>query len=468
MPLKYLLEGAYWLYDFADRARMSRQSRSYLEHSQRQRFRRLVRFAQRHSPYYAALIKRLGIDPRNCQVQDFPVITKQEVATHFDQIVTDRHIRRQGLERFVEHSSDPTELYQDRFYVVHTSGSSGFVGYYVYTIREWIRGCSQQVRFLGRLALRRRMAFVGAAGGHYTGASLALTGTRPVNRLFFNCRAYDVNRPISEVVQELNAFQPRVLTGYGAALYVLALEQIAGRLQIRPDRIVNSGEPMLSGSRPFIEQAFQAPISNVYACSEHLFMGASRDQQSGLMLFEDDLIYELFDHHACVTNLFNRTMPLIRYRMDDALHAQAADATTSGSRGASPFTVVRDVVGRCERPIVLRNELGEDDFIHPLVMTELVARHLLAFQLRILDHTSFVLRAKLEPNLTAVQREACYHDMHQYLMRVLKSKRMDRSVRYQIEEVDGFQVDHKSGKFRLIETPDTYESLLHQRTNRAA
>ena len=456
------LEAVYWLYDFADRWQVAKRSRAWLDQSRLRRFRRLVRYAQRHSPYYADLLKRHAIDPQTCTVADFPVLTKQVVIEHFDEIVTDRRVRRADLERFVGQSSDPTHLYQDRYYVVHTSGSSGRVGYYVYNVREWIRGCSQQIRFLGGLSLRRRTAFVGATSGHFTGVSLALTGTRPINRIFFDCRAFDLNCRTTDVIASLNDFQPQVLTGYGTALYLLALEQDAGRLRIRPQKIVSSGEPLLSGSRPFIEQVFRAPLVNVYTCSEHLFMGASRPQRAGLQLLEDDLVYEFHDDHTCVTNLFNRTLPLIRYRMDDALRPM------EGACGAGPFIVVQDVVGRCERPIVLLNNQQEEDFIHPLVMADLVAQYLLAFQLRIVSRSHFIVRVKLQPGIDEKQREVAHREIEQYLSKILQSKQMDKAVRFRIEEVDHLPVDPRTGKFRLIDTQDTYESLLPKRGARAA
>ena len=40
---------------------------------------------------------------------------------------------------------------------------------------------------------------------------------------------------------------------------------------------------------------------------------------SNIVLHDHDLIYEFYPDHSVVTNMFNETLPLIRYRMADIL-----------------------------------------------------------------------------------------------------------------------------------------------------
>ena len=59
---------------------------------------------------------------------------------NFDGIVTDRRITKQGIAEFLSRSTDPNELLFDEFRVLHTSGTSGEVGYFVYSKPDWYRG----------------------------------------------------------------------------------------------------------------------------------------------------------------------------------------------------------------------------------------------------------------------------------------------------------------------------------------
>src|SRR5262245_59965124 len=106
-------------------------SRAQLEELKLCKFRELVRHAQRNAPYYAQLIEERGIRVDSCTPQDFPTLTKTILMANFDRIVTDKRITKQGIAEFLTHSSDPNDLFLSRFRVLHTSGTSGEVGYFV-------------------------------------------------------------------------------------------------------------------------------------------------------------------------------------------------------------------------------------------------------------------------------------------------------------------------------------------------
>ena len=60
--------------------------------------------------------------------------------TNFDEIVTRREITKRSIAEFLSRSHDPTELFLGKYRVIHTSGSSGEVGYFVYSPEDWARG----------------------------------------------------------------------------------------------------------------------------------------------------------------------------------------------------------------------------------------------------------------------------------------------------------------------------------------
>lgn len=436
------LESYRWIKALWDQRCNARMSREQLEASQLRKFRRLVAYAQRHSPYYRALIEQRKIDPARCVPTDFPVLTKMEVIRHFDDLVTDRRITRERIAEFLAHSTDPAEMFEGRFHVVHTSGTSGTVGYFVFSHRAWIKGSVHVVR-VSPLRWRRRTAFIAATRGHFAGASLMLTGNEGSNWFFYDVRAFDVGQPISQIIDALNRFQPKMLCGYATMLRALAEAQERGELRIRPTQLGSGGEPLLPEVKAYLERVFQVRVFNDYASSEHLHMAMSLPGEEGMFLMEDDLIFELHDDHTCVTNLFNETMPLIRYRMDDVLVPEL-DQT-----GRYPFTRVKEIVGRNEDALRFINSHGVEDFIHPIVIVEFIVSGLHGWQVVLESDVSFRFRAQLDAGLPQNRHDATLARIHEKLSAILAEKEMG-NVKFEIEPVDSLEIDPHSGKFRLV------------------
>lgn len=436
-------ESYLWLKALWNHRRNGRFTRLQLEAAQLRKFRKLAAWAQARSPYYRRLMKDRQIDVATCLPADFPLLTKQEVNEHFDEIVTDRKISRQRIADFLAHSADPAELMDGKYHVLHTSGTSGTIGYFVYSKADWIRGASQVAR-ASKLRWKKRVAFVAATQGHFAGVSLMLTGNQGSNSFFHDVRTFDVGQPLGKIVEELNRFQPEVLSGYAAILKMLAEAQERGELRIQPTELGNGGEPLLPDVKLYLERVFGVPVLNGYASSEHLYMAMSLRGVEGMHLLEDDLIFELGHDYTAVTNLFNETMPLIRYRMDDVL---VPDREAPPSR--YPYTRVREVVGRQENALVFTNVHGQEDFIHPIVVAELVVPGLNAWQVVLENKTSFRFRARLEDHLKGEERTNAHQAVHRTLQGLLAGKEMS-NVRFEVEEVDELAIDPHSGKFRLV------------------
>jgi phenylacetate-CoA ligase len=300
---------------------------------------------------------------------------------------------------------------------------------------------------------------VAAARGHFAGASLLVTGNCGTNRLFFDVQTYDVSRPMDQIIPALNQFQPRALTGYAGVLERLAEAQEDGALSIRPRVIVSGAEPLRPHCRAILENAFRVPVVNAYASSEHLFMALTLPCSEGMYLLEDDLIFELHDDFTCVTNLFNDTLPLIRYRMDDVLIPQQ-DASDR-----YPLTKIRDLVGRSEDSPVFLNQDGVEDFIHPSLIGELLVPGLKSWQIQLVDQTSFVFLARFEANRGRDEKQAVRRQIREQLRAILTEKRM-QNVAFQIEEIDRLKLDPVSGKTRMILRPERQERASHSREPR--
>ena len=323
--------------------------------------------------------------------------------------------------------------------------------------------------------------FVGAGGGVLGGHLLGWRCVCVVERDFYaasvlvarqndgslasfpiwdDVRTFDVGQPMSLIVDQLNIFQPQVLTGYATVLRALGEAQERGELIIRPTQLGNGGEPLTPDVKAYLERIFRVPVMNAYASSEHLYMGMTLPGVDGMHLMEDDLIFELGTDHTCVTNLFNDVMPLIRYRMDDVL------VPDNSGHSHYPFTRIKEVVGRHESPLVFTNQHGRDEFIHPIVIVELVVNGLKAWQIVLESKTSFRFRARFDENLTVHERQAAHECLHQKLIAILEEKEM-LNVRFEIEPVKSMELDPVSGKFRLVMREPQVNSHRNKSTQRS-
>lgn len=423
--------------------RNEKLNREEFEKKRQKKFIKLVKYVNAHSSFYADVIRNNKIDINNCRPEDFPVITKSEVMKNFDRIVTCKDITKAGISGFLEESEHYSQLYKDKYHVLHTSGSSGEVGYFVYSEADWARGCTQLFRMNKRESRKLKFAFYGVDTGHYAGISTASAGEKIGGRTNYIFKSFNVQAPLASVVQELNAYQPDYLIGYASGVKLLAEEQNKGNLNISLMNVSCSSEPLTTKDRQLMETTFNAPVMNLYASTEFLVMGVGRKDYQGLVLLDDDLIFELHEEYTCVTSLFNRTMPLIRYKMRDVLIPQ------DGISQFPPYMQIEELVGRMEQSPVFKNKNGVEESIPPSVIMTLYVNDLRRFQFHITGKTSFRFDVCLEKRTTEDQRLVALQNIERKLTQILSERDMDNVI-FEIKELDDIHADPKTGKFKVI------------------
>jgi len=165
----------------------------------------------------------------------------------------------------------------------------------------------------------------------------------------------EVELPVAEIVAGLNQWQPAMLLGYPTALALLAAEARAGRLRIVPRRVIASSEPLLPETRQALEQAFGAPVANMYGTSEAGPMAVGCWRGTGMHLCDDLVIVEPADQdgrpvppgtasaRVYVTAPANPVLPLIRFELTDQV-----TVTGTACPCGSAHTLIADVQGRLE------------------------------------------------------------------------------------------------------------------------
>ena len=419
-----------------------KKSREKILQLQEKKFRKMIKFAYKNSSFYQDLYRSKGISEKDLDVikiDDLPIVDKDVIMDNFDDVVTTQDINKQGILDFLEKSKDPNELYLNKYHVVHTSGSSGKIGVFVYSKKDWDSFFPYITRVFDFKLKKNKSVFFGAAGGHFLGASFSAWLDIGLSRFFVNSRIFDITKPLTLHIKKLNAFQPNILGGYFTGLKILAEEQEKGRLQIHPDVIVNCGEGIITKDKEYIEGVFGVSMTNLYGLAECAVMGVGKNRYDGIYLMDDLALVEIRKDHALLTNLYNKTQPLIRYRINDFFEEKIDTCRQM------PFTLVNNIVGRNEYMLWLENYEGKMDFIHPLVIVEFYVKGLEKFQIVVKDKKSFDFLAVI----TDTDKEQVVNKIREKLDKLLLEKKFT-NVRYHVKVVDNLSVDPKTGKFKLI------------------
>ncbi len=140
----------------------------------------------------------------------------------------------------------------------------------------------------------------------------------------------------------LRAFAPAALQAYPSSAALLAHWLIERGETIPLKAVITSSETLLDDQRDAIERAFACPVIDYYGTAERTALIA-RCERGAYHACWDYGVTEFVDDEIVGTPLFNRAMPLLRYRSGDTI-----EAGVSGERCpcARSFPVVGRPLGR--------------------------------------------------------------------------------------------------------------------------
>jgi phenylacetate-CoA ligase len=309
----------------------------------------LLRHATQTSPFYR---RQLGGDPVGARLDELPTLSKATLMAYFDEIVADPALH---LAQLREHLAGPSgnEPLHDHL-IMTTSGSTGQPGIFVYSredLAPWAAGLMRAMTLFG-VTPPMRMAGLGSPSGMHISRHLvaALLAGRPSNAP----RTSNAT-PMPELVETFNRYQPEVIAGYTSMQALLAEEHLAGRLRIAPHVIAYAGEVLTVHMRSRIREAWDVEPLSLYSATEAGIIASGCTAHVGMHLWEDLVLVEVVDEHdrpvppgvpghrVLVTNLVNRTQPLIRYEITD-LVTMAEGPNPTGM----PFRRIADISGRSD------------------------------------------------------------------------------------------------------------------------
>ena len=351
-------------------------TRQQLEAHQAKALQDLRQYAYERSPFYQKFHKGLIGRP----LQELPVLTKAMMMEHFDELVTDRSLHLEDVRAFAT-QGEAGQRYENRYYVNATSGSSGHPGFFLFDEAEWayvLASFARSQEWSGvriNLTQRQKMATVASVSPWHMSSQVAATVKswwRPSLRL-------PASQPLSRTVDELNAWQPQVLIAYASMSGILAEEQLAHRLQIKPQVVYAASEVLTPQTVKRVKEAWGIEPFNQYVATETASIAAEHESCRRMHFFEDLVITEVVDEQyrpvpsgeygakILVTTLFSRTQPLIRYEINDSVRVSVAPHDCG-----LPFAVLESIQGRVEDSITLPAVSGGEVLIRPLVINRIM------------------------------------------------------------------------------------------------
>jgi phenylacetate-coenzyme A ligase PaaK-like adenylate-forming protein len=357
-------------------------SAARLRAHQRERLLAIVRHAATHSPYYRERFAGIELSD-DLDLAALPRLDKATMLGSFDELVTDRRLTLAGVEQHLtelegaDSRSEPMLFGEYR--AMASGGTSGRRGLFVYGRDDWtevlaggpVRAGNAYFAFAPRLPRWRFVTIFADYPLHMSGRvnhSLDV-GVHRILRL-------DARMSHGDLIEALNAFRPQGLSTYPSMAALLAERQRGGELRIHPQVISTGGEVRTAEMEKRIVDAWGQTPFNIYGATEMgAYSAVECNRHTGLHLFEDQVLIEVVDDEyrpvpdgapgsrLLITNLYNRTQPLIRYELNDLI-TLSPDPCPCGR----PFRLLKSIDGRSDDVLEMPATDGGTIKVHPLTL----------------------------------------------------------------------------------------------------
>jgi phenylacetate-coenzyme A ligase PaaK-like adenylate-forming protein len=440
---------------------------------QQRLLRSLLKHAATHSEFYRELYE--GIDTSNCPLSDLPVVTKSVMMDNFDRLVTDKRLKLQEIQNWMQEKKSDGKKYLGEFIPIGTSGSSGVTALIVYHRKalELVQAnlfarsslMSKKLtlydftKMLAHLLLGRKVRIAGVCVPRGS-VHVMLRTLPPLHRLFTKSKLISSLISTHQIVKELNEFQPDILVSYSFLIALLAQEQLAGRLNIHLNHPASSvsggGEPVTEHTQRLTQMAWSRNLHNIYASSECWAMATSCQGFDRLHVMSNLCILEVVDHaynpvprgqygeKLLLTNLFNFVQPIIRYEIEDVI----GYANKSCGCGSSLPTLM-PVRGRITELIYFQKAEGGYERVHPFTFIVPLYYMQDLRQYQIVQTARNELAFYYVPQSDDVDIEK---QLAQTLQEALAQVDLERLVKLKLKRVESISRDKQSGKFEMIKS----------------
>jgi len=398
---------------------------------QLQSVREIVSHAYETVPYYRRLFDECGMQPNEVRSFDdfrrIPLLTKQAIREAGDTLLSN-HYPKAAL-----HGKK-------------TSGSTG-VPLHIWVddaAMQFKRGCTLRSDEWSGWRFGRRVAKVwGNPEYRKFGWRGRLRNVLLDRSVYLDTLCMD-EAALNEFAGQLRRSPPSLLFGHAHSLYLFAQFVASRRInEIRPDGIIATAMVLHDWQRRAIEDVFACKVTNRYGCEEVSLIASECEVHNGLHVNADGVFVEILANHRpapagepgtiVVTDLVNRAMPLIRYKVGDV--AAAATRLCPCGRG---LPLLERLEGR--ESDYVTTEFGE--LVSGISLTENFALHVPGVaQMQIVQEAITQFRFRI---VAGSEFGPASHDR----LRSLVRERFGPNTRYEVEFVAEIPQE-PSGKYRF-------------------
>ena len=290
-------------------------SRQQLEDTQWNRLLEMWKFLWHHNDFYIKRFNEAGLTIKSLRspndINLLPVLTKKDIRAETNAMIS-RGFRKENLLHF------------------KTGGSTG-KALDLFITEE----CSE----LRNACARRHDRWSGWEPGEPIGAAW---GNPKVPKTFKEKLINNLAQPyiyldtmsvstqsVLEFVKAWKKIRPTLLFGHAHSLFILAQQvKSMGISEVRPTGIISTSMMLLSHERKLIEQTFDCKVIDRYGCEEVSLIGCECECHHGMHMNIEHLVIEFIRDDGTatipgeagsiiVTDLMNKAMPFIRYRVED-------------------------------------------------------------------------------------------------------------------------------------------------------
>ncbi|MCK4763592.1 MAG: phenylacetate--CoA ligase family protein [Candidatus Aminicenantes bacterium] len=279
------------------------------------KLRELVAYARTHCAYYRDIFDKNNIAPGSiCSLEDLkriPVLTRQDIRENLSSLLSSEKDR---LTCFKSSSSGTTGIpityYQDG----DGHGAGIAAGYLSCYLSGW--------RF-GHRSLH-------IWGNRSSVKNWSTPGSRLKQKLFrqkkLAATILNDEKNYPQVIDLINRFKPYSIDGYTSSIYSLARYLRENQVDIhKPGIVFTTAENLFPYQREIIEQEL-AKVSDIYGCGEINGIAVQPLDSARYYIIEPHVIVETEKtgtdpglHEIIVTDLDNRVLPFIRYKIGDLI-----------------------------------------------------------------------------------------------------------------------------------------------------
>ncbi|WP_217178706.1 phenylacetate--CoA ligase family protein [Methanofollis liminatans] len=284
-----------------------------------QRLKNLLLHAYEHTRYYHTIFNQIDLiqdgNVDSSRISDIPILTKDIIRENYNDLLSDDYQTRKWYYNSSGGSTgEPLRLVQDHVYLKWGNATN----YYYYkhildidepNVKKILLWGSERDIFKGSIGFKAKTIN-------------QLSNTKFLNS--FRMTEQDIER----YIHTINSFKPEIIRGYAGSLYTLCRYAEKKKLSLyAPKIIVSAAETLSDNMRSTIESNFGTRVYNFYGSREvSNIAGECKEGLMHLFMFWNYL--ELLDSQnrpvSCgeegkvvITNLFNYSMPLIRYEIGD-------------------------------------------------------------------------------------------------------------------------------------------------------